>query len=660
MSGSSKYSDSGPSRQSTPHIRLNSGMENILTRLTDGLQPLQRPLQPTVYYLPPYLLREANHGRISPVPSHSRYRHGGESPRGGDTPPLQPSAFPPRQPSWSSEDSALSRNSRSPFACSLDDLNTPSYLEDDFINTQTVGEKYGIFPSSDLIIFPEDVEKDDDMHTPDPNDLENDCDCTSRRGLLNCGGLILLTLGILMLFIGYPMLTFVERFNQPAYDHCAKDPMCLDTPNMPLLKNVRQGLIDPDTPQSAMTRTTFTGKKQRLVFSDEFNKDGRTFYDGDDPYFQAVDLWYGVTADLQWYDPDAVTTGNGTLNIRFDAFQNHYLNYRSGMLQSWNKMCFKGGYMEASISLPGRGDTIGFWPGFWAMGNLGRPGYAATTDGMWPYTYDDICDVGITPNQSDPTGLSGLPGMRLPACTCLGEDHPTPGKSRSAPEIDAVEASVDYLDPPLGNAVGSASQSIQVAPFDVLWRPDYDFVEVYNPHITKMNTYQGSVYQQAASGVSFLNNHWYDGSSKWYQKYAFEYTPGRTGAVTWYVGEEATWTLDARSLGPNGNIGQRVIPEEPMAMVINFGMSNGFALLNLTGLADLMPATMRLDYVRIYQDEDNVMITCDPPGYPTTDYIAKHPVPYSNPNITHWDDTGYVWPKNSFMHGCKANDEFKG
>ena len=36
------------------------------------------------------------------------------------------------------------------------------------------------------------------------------------------------------------------------------------------------------------------------------------------------------------------------------------------MLQSWNQMCFKGGYMEASISLPGAGDTIGFWPGFWS------------------------------------------------------------------------------------------------------------------------------------------------------------------------------------------------------------------------------------------------------------------------------------------------------
>jgi beta-glucan synthesis-associated protein KRE6 len=175
----------------------------------------------------------------------------------------------------------------------------------------------------------------------------------------------------------------------------------------------------------------------------------------------------------QWYDPDAVTTKDGTLNIQFDAFQNHGLNYRSGMLQSWNQMCFKGGHLEASISLPGRGDTVGFWPGFWAMGNLGRPGYASTTDGLWPYSYDNVCDAGITPNQSATDGLSYLPGMRLPACTCSGEDHPNPGTSRSAPEIDAVEATVTFLDPPNGDGIGVVSQSFQSAPFDIWYRPDY-------------------------------------------------------------------------------------------------------------------------------------------------------------------------------------------
>lgn len=143
------------------------------------------------------------------------------------------------------------------------------------------------------------------------------------------------------------------------------------------------------------------------------------------------------------------------------------------MIQSWNKLCFTGGRLEASISLPGRGDTSGFWPGFWIMGNLARPGYAASTEGMWPYSYDDVCDAGITPNQSSVDGISYLPGMRLPACTCEGEDHPTPGKSRSAPEIDVIEASVHALDSKKQAIVGDVSQSYQIAPFDIWYMPNY-------------------------------------------------------------------------------------------------------------------------------------------------------------------------------------------
>lgn len=303
------------------------------------------------------------------------------------------------------------------------------------------------------------------------------------------------------------------------------------------------------------------------------------------------------------------------------------------MLQSWNQLCFKGGYMEASVSLPGAGDTIGFWPGFWAMGNLGRPGYAATTDGMWPYSYDNVCDAGITKNQSDPDGLSSLPGMRLPACSCEGQDHPTPGLSRSVPEIDAIEASVMYLELPAGAAIGSASQSFQVAPFDILWRANTEFMEVYDYATSSMNAYQGGIYQQALSTVTNLNNDWYNGVG--YQTYGFEYEPGSDGYVTWFVGDTQTWKVTGDAIGPNGNIGQRVMPEEPMAIIANFGMSNGFAALNLTGLGPLMPATMRFDYIRIYQDQNGQM-TCDPTNYPTTSYIADHPEPYNNPNLTLW------------------------
>jgi hypothetical protein len=98
------------------------------------------------------------------------------------------------------------------------------------------------------------------------------------------------------------------------------------------------------------------------------------------------------------------------------------------------------------------------------MGNLGRAGYGASLDGMWPYTYD-ACDVGTLPNQTlnglpvaatvngdkaRDGALSYLPGQRLSRCTCEGESHPGPKRSdgtfvgRAAPEIDIFEAQV-YL-----------------------------------------------------------------------------------------------------------------------------------------------------------------------------------------------------------------------
>ncbi len=55
------------------------------------------------------------------------------------------------------------------------------------------------------------------------------------------------------------------------------------------------GLIDADTPEDAYTFTSWRdGSEWQLVFSDEFETEGRTFYSGDDPYWEAVDMHYWV------------------------------------------------------------------------------------------------------------------------------------------------------------------------------------------------------------------------------------------------------------------------------------------------------------------------------------------------------------------------------
>lgn len=100
-----------------------------------------------------------------------------------------------------------------------------------------------------------------------------------------------------------------------------------------------------------------------------------------------IHSWYGATGDTEWYSPEAINTTGGSLVISMTEKETHYLNFQSGMLQSWNKFCFQGGYIEFNVLQPGSPATSGYWPAVWLMGNLGRPGYLGSTDGMWPYSY---------------------------------------------------------------------------------------------------------------------------------------------------------------------------------------------------------------------------------------------------------------------------------
>lgn len=71
------------------------------------------------------------------------------------------------------------------------------------------------------------------------------------------------------------------------------------------------------------------------------NLSQRSFWPGDDPYLEAVDLHYFMTGDLEWYDRDRVYTKDGNLVIEVvaaDPDNNHNLQFQSGMVSSWNKV----------------------------------------------------------------------------------------------------------------------------------------------------------------------------------------------------------------------------------------------------------------------------------------------------------------------------------
>ncbi|KAF8895468.1 glycoside hydrolase family 16 protein [Infundibulicybe gibba] len=509
-------------------------------------------------------------------------------------------------------------------------------------------------------LWDKDPDLDDALHNPDPiRDAKNDRSWTifSARGWANATALVVLVLGLITLFAGYPVIVFYARpkapitgFNLGGINGTGQIP---DLPGLPKL-------IDPDTPTSAYTRTGTDGKKYALAFSDEFNTDGRTFYPGEDPFWEAADLHYWPTGDLEWYDPSAITTVNGKLVITLTQQTVHNLNFQSGMLTSWNKLCFNTGYIEVSISMPGSPTAPGLWPGAWTMGNLGRAGYGATTEGMWPYSYD-TCDSGTFLNQTtkagvpaSSAGLSFLPGQRVSACTCPGSDHPGPSvnKGRGVPEIDIIETQVD-----VDTFRGQVSQSFQVAPFN----NQYQFTNtspaatIYDNDVTLFNTYKGGPFQQAISAVSYIDSQFYNDQA--YAPYAYEWwsDPNHRddGYITWFSNNQKTWTATAASSGPDpiAAISQRLIPEEPMYIIMNLGLSPDFQQQDFKHI--VFPSKMYIDYVRVYQREGTKNgITCNPPSHPTSDYINRHIQAYSNANLTTWAQAGNTFPRNSQYDGC--------
>ena len=156
--------------------------------------------------------------------------------------------------------------------------------------------------------------------------------------------------------------------------------------------------------------------------------------------------------------------------------------------------------------------------------------------------------------------LSILGGQRASACTCPGQPHPGPNVNvgRGAPEIDIIEAQVDW------RGYGTASQSIQLAPFDYQWQWNNrtsDGMVIYNKSATYLNEWKGAATQESCSAVTNIGSTAYDGAG--YQSYGYEFVPGTSSdsQITWAFNGKPTWTLKAGAFKPDARTGvsQRTI-----------------------------------------------------------------------------------------------------
>uniref|UniRef100_K3X0I5 GH16 domain-containing protein n=1 Tax=Globisporangium ultimum (strain ATCC 200006 / CBS 805.95 / DAOM BR144) TaxID=431595 RepID=K3X0I5_GLOUD len=241
--------------------------------------------------------------------------------------------------------------------------------------------------------------------------------------------------------------------------------------------------VDPATPTDRWTSTSSRGRVWELVMSDEFNTPGRSFKPGQDHLWTSLEKPDGVNGALEIYSHNMTSTACDDDGICYfyikviedeqdvrvfnlhrhpPAYETAHFYYRSAMVQSWNKFCFQGGMLEVRAQLPGAVSNASgnpdvklgkngpatsnqfypTWPGIWMMGNLGRAIFSASTNRMWPFSYNK-CE----PEVFEPSN------QRISACNTNPKFGLNPHQGRGAPEIDLFEGNGKLI-----------SASMQIAP----------------------------------------------------------------------------------------------------------------------------------------------------------------------------------------------------
>eukprot|EP00598_Pedospumella_elongata_P002282 CAMPEP_0184971486 /NCGR_PEP_ID=MMETSP1098-20130426/3712_1 /TAXON_ID=89044 /ORGANISM="Spumella elongata, Strain CCAP 955/1" /LENGTH=503 /DNA_ID=CAMNT_0027493617 /DNA_START=31 /DNA_END=1542 /DNA_ORIENTATION=- len=427
----------------------------------------------------------------------------------------------------------------------------------------------------------------------------------------------------------------------------------------------------------SVTRKT-DGRQLSLVMSDEFEVDGRQFGKGKDKLFEAIEKPDNTNEAIQFYNSSSeyVTTGGGSLLIMTKAVKTNYVewdsgakqyqaltkNYTSGMIQSWNKFCFTGGILEMSIELPGEVDSGGLWPAAWLMGNLARATFEKSTMHVWPWSYNKCGAIQYLDDKQEVNACMNEPGFGL-------RQH----QGRGAPEIDIFEVMPGHEMPGTGPVNAFMSSSLQVAPgiSKTQHRPVngkelnssytwYDDIEVgkhgkfnsgfwgqecgpeHDPSLERRHKYM----EDAISVNTDLKATHF----KKHHKYTLEWQPGPAGYLHWYLDDVPLLGIKGASLE---KLTGAMIPEEPMYLILNTAISHRWGFPEpcpadscsacwhcfdctnpecqcalpegMKGCRNL-PAAMRVDYIRLYQDAADPAhsLSCSPASHPTKQFIEGH------------------------------------
>ena len=473
------------------------------------------------------------------------------------------------------------------------------------------------------------------------------------------------------------------------------------------------GWIDPDTSNDKSIRfinSLADGRQYSLVFSDEFNVEGRTFHDGQDPRWTSIHKDDYTNFALQYYNGDLVHTSSGYLNIssiikdvsfRVESETKKGTmtkNYQSGMIQGWNKFCFTGGIVEISAKLPGKYDIGGFWPAMWLLGNLARATYVGSSNNVWPWSYD-TCRYDIIKEQA------------ISSCNVVNHYGMHPNQGRGAPEIDILEAmpgKEKLINTPINKPYFSTSLQVapgypdfrpnvaEVPPNDLWYSHDIEYAEgnetalnifFYGMHLAGQTPDMSYLADAISANTNLYETHFEE-----FHKYRLEWIPGPDGYIKWYLDDNFLYSIGANALNLTGAI----IPEEPMYLILNTAISSTWGFPQPCpegcacdcfdarktecgcGMPDRMienfPAEFLIDYVRVYQTEDdeNQIVGCSTKPHPSRKYIEGHKDRYMEAGqkqplkdlvkggaSCHDDDTICTYGR-CIKNKCVCNDDYTG
>lgn len=461
--------------------------------------------------------------------------------------------------------------------------------------------------------------------------------------------------------------------------------------------------IDPDTPAEVKTTRAYSvgapnnpnpsdnkkggNQKQNtynLVFSEEFNVPGRSFGDGNDPRWTALEKNDYTNDALHYYSAaNAKTNENGELVITTEAIDTEILgqddeepekkivekkHFKSAMLQTWNKFCFTGGIIEARVTMPGKSDVGGLWPAFWLLGNLARHTYVGSSKHVWPWS-SNVCTE------------KSFYAQQISACSGVEHYGLAKGVGRGSPEIDIFEIQGGNVKHNTGvflqSSVGQPfmSASFQVAPGRPEFRPGpgywpgpcqwYDGLVGGEKTSLNINFY-GDYNHFADSPDPKDSDYWSDAVSfnrqlderHWSSPHVYRLewdvpTDEKDGYLHWFLDGDLVLAINGTGIREGGTGSE--ISTEPSYMILNTAISSqwGFPSSCPTncpceqyncnsnsyeqrcgfseGFCEMMsneetPPQYKIDWVRVYQDptKEEQKVGCSTPERPSRRYIEAH------------------------------------